>query len=215
VNGWTIDVEDGRPSREIAEAARQLDSRLIILGLSHHNLVDRLIDGDTALEVLRESDAPVLLASSKLTTLPRAIIVAVDFSPESMYAARTGLSLAAADAVIHLVHVRPPVTIFDGSGLWQEEYERVALRQLEQFEEVLSVPSGIRVEKKIVTGKPANGLAEYANTVGADLVVTGSHGAGLMRRIFLGSVAAGLLRKSERSLLIVPMPAPEKGARIA
>jgi Universal stress protein UspA and related nucleotide-binding proteins len=205
-SSWVIDVEDGRPSREIADAARRLNSRLIVLGLSHHGLIDRLIDGDTALEVLRESDAPVLLASNKLTTLPRVIVVAVDFSPESMNAARTALKLVAADAVIHLTHVRPPVTIFDGSGLWEEEYERVATQQLEKFNEVLDVPAGLEVVRKIVEGKPAHALADYANAIDADLIVSGSHGAGLMRRIFVGSVASGLLRKSERSLLIVPMP---------
>jgi nucleotide-binding universal stress UspA family protein len=203
--GWVVEVEEGRPSREIASAASTLDSRLVILGLSHHGLVDRLIDGDTALELLRESDVPLLLASKHFKSLPRTAVIAVDFSPESMAAARTAIPLLAADAVVHLVHVRPPVTIFDGSGLWEEEYERVATQQLEKFEQVLDAPAGMRTEKKIVAGKPAAALAQFAGGIDADLIVSGTHGAGLMRRIFVGSVASGLLRKSEQSLLIVPL----------
>lgn len=208
LSGWSVEVEEGKPSREIAEAARALDARVVVLGLSHHGTIDRLIDGDTALEFLKKSDAPVLLASKKLTSLPRTAVVAVDFSPESMEAARIVVPLLAADAVVYLTHVRPAVTIFDGSGLWEEEYERVATRQLAKFEQVLDAPVGLRVEKRIMAGKPASALVDFARDVDADLIVSGTHGAGLMRRIFIGSVASGLLHKSEVSLFIVPMPRP-------
>lgn len=203
---WSVEVEEGRPASEVALAARKHGASLVILGLSHHGIVDRLIDGDTALEFLRDSDTPVLLASKDFTTLPRVAVIAVDFSPESMDAARTALSLLSPDCLVHLVHVRPAVTIFDGSGLWEEEYDTVANRQLETFRETLAAPGTMHVETTIVVGKPADALVEFANKAGADLIVSGTHGAGLMRRIFIGSVATALLRKTEHSLLVVPQP---------
>ena len=205
-DAWSIETEQGRPSKEIAFSARKHFSSLVILGLSHHSVVDRLIDGDTALEVLRESDTPLLLASREFTSLPKLVVIGVDFSPESMEAARASIPLISPDSVIHLAHVRPSVTIFDGSGLWEEEYEKVAAKQLDEFIGTLAAPPTMRVEKTILLGKPAAALTDYANRIGADLIVSGTHGAGLMRRIFIGSVASGLLRKSERSLLLVPKP---------
>ena len=203
---WSIELQDGRPAREIALSARGHFASLVILGLSHHSVVDRLIDGDTTLELLRESDTPVLLASKDFSSMPKRAVIAVDFSPESMEAARASLPLLTSDCTIHLAHVRPSVTIFDGSGLWEDEYERVAAKQLEGFRETLAAPATMRVETTILVGKPAGALTDYANRIDADLIVSGTHGAGLMRRIFIGSVASGLLRKSERSLLVVPKP---------
>ncbi|HXV17625.1 MAG TPA: universal stress protein [Gemmatimonadaceae bacterium] len=203
---WTIEVEQGRPAKEIAFAARRHAASLVVLGLSHHSMVDRLIDGDTALELLRESDTPVLLASKDFVSTPKFVVIGVDFSPESMEAARASIPLLSPDCVIHLAHVRPSVTIFDGSGLWEDEYEKVAAKQLDDFKETLAAPPTMRVETTILLGKPATALTEYANKIDADLIVSGTHGLGLMRRIFIGSVASGLLRKSERSLLLVPKP---------
>ena len=211
---WEIDVEQGRPAKEIAFAADKHFASLIILGLGHHGLFDRLIDGDTALEVLRESDTPVLLASKYFSALPRRVIIAADFSPESMEAARVSLPLLSQDCEIHLAHVRPSVTIFDGSGLWEEEYEKVAETQLQTFKETLEAPATMRVESIVLVGNPATALINYANKIDADLIVSGTHGAGLMRRIFIGSVASGLLRKSERSLLVVPKPTHQQTKRM-
>jgi nucleotide-binding universal stress UspA family protein len=203
---WTIEVEQGRPAKEIASAARRHLASLVVLGFSHHSRVDRLIDGDTALELLRESDTPVLLASKDFISIPKLVVIGVDFSPESMEAARASLPLLSPDCVIHLAHVRPAVTIFDGSGLWEEEYEKIAIEQLDDFRNTLAAPSTMHVETTILLGKPASALAEYANKIDADLIVSGTHGLGLMRRIFIGSAASGLLRKCECSLLLVPKP---------
>jgi Universal stress protein UspA and related nucleotide-binding proteins len=203
---WSIEIEQGRPAKEIAFAARKNFASLVILGHSHHSLVDRFIDGDTALELLRESDTPVLLASKDFSSIPKRVLIAVDFSPESMEAARASLPLLSPDCALYLAHVRPSVTIFDGSGLWEEEYEKVAAMQLESFRQTLAAPATMHVETTILAGAPAASLTDYANKIDADLIVSGTHGAGLMRRIFIGSVASGLLRKSERSLLVVPKP---------
>lgn len=211
---WSIEVEQGRPATEIALAAARHSARVIILGQGHHGIVDRLIDGDTTLEVLRESDTPVLLASKDFSSMPKRVVVAVDFSTESMEAARVSLPFLSKDCVIYLAHVRPQVTIFDGSGLWEEEYMNVAALQLETFKQALAVPAAMRVETTILVGNPAEALAAFANKIDAELIVSGTHGVGLMRRIFVGSVASRLLRKSERSLLVVPKPTHQHTERI-
>ena len=201
---WHVEVEYGRPSAEIAKKARDRKAQLIVIGLVHHGLVDRLLDGDTALEVVHQSRTPVLLASASLQTLPRSAVFAVDFSSQSMHAARVGLRLLSDGATITLAHVAPIVTVFDGTGMWEEEYEQAATRELEKFAGALNAPAGIRIDQVLLRGSPAAALLGLSDRTKADLIVAGTRGAGLMERLFLGSVATRLMRHSTRSLLVVP-----------
>jgi nucleotide-binding universal stress UspA family protein len=201
---WHVEVEYGRPSEEIANKARDLAARLIVIGLVHHSVIDRILDGDTALEVVRQSPAAVLLASADWKALPTRAVFAVDFSAQSMQAARAGLGLLGDGATVVLAHVRPRVTVYDGMGMWEEEYENAAANELQKFAAALNAPAGVRVERVILSGIPSAAVLSLAEKNDAHLVVAGTRGAGLMQRLLLGSVATRLMRHSTRSLLIVP-----------
>lgn len=201
---WHVEVEYGRPSDEIANKARNRGAQMIVIGLVHHGVVDRILDGDTALEVVRKSPAPVLLASEEWKALPKRAVLAADFSPESVQAARAGLRLLSEDAKVVIAHVRPRVTVYDEMGMWEEEYEEVAAKELQKFAAALNPPKGTRVESAVLSGNPAAALLDLAEKEHADLIVAGTRGAGLMQRLLLGSVATRLMRHSTRSLLIVP-----------
>ncbi len=201
---WHVDVEYGRPSSEICSKARDRGAQLVVIGLVHHSVVDRILDGDTALEVVRQSPAPVLLASAEWNALPKRAVFAVDFSPQSIEAARAGLRLLAGDATVFIAHVRPRVTVFDGMGMWEEEYESAAGKELQNFVAALNVPEGMRVEVVSLSGSAASAVLGFADKEDADLIVAGTRGAGLVQRLLLGSVATRLMRHSTRSLLIVP-----------
>ena len=200
---WRVEVEYGRPSTEIADEARQRKAQLIVIGLVHHGVMDRILDGDTALEVIRHAHTPVLLASSDWKSLPKQAVFAVDFSRQSMQAARAGLRLLGDNATVVLAHVRPMPTVYDGMGMWEIEYEEAAKRELAKFAEALDAPSNVRVQKMILRGNPAAALLELGDKVDADLIVAGTHGAGFVQRLIVGSVATRLMRHSNRSLLIV------------
>lgn len=201
---WQVEVEYGRPSDEIANKARDCNAQLVVIGLVHHRVVDRILDGDTALEVVRQSPAPVLLASADWKALPKRAVFAVDFSPQSIEAARAGLRLLGDESTVFIGHVRPMVTVFDEMGMWEEEYETVAAKELRKFAEALNAPAGVRVEQVVLSGKPAAAVLGLAEKENADLIVCGTRGAGLVQRLLLGSVATRLMRHSTRSLLIVP-----------
>jgi nucleotide-binding universal stress UspA family protein len=199
-----VEVEYGRPSAEIVAKARDRKAQLIVIGLVHHGVVDRILDGDTALEVVRQSHAPVLLAASDWSGSPKTAVFAVDFSSQSMHAARVGLRLLADGATIVLAHSRPIVTVYDGMGMWEEEYETAAMKELGKFADALNAPAGMQVQHVMLSGSPSGALLELAERMAADLIVAGTHGAGLMQRLIVGSVATRLMRHSTRSLLIVP-----------
>jgi nucleotide-binding universal stress UspA family protein len=201
---WNVEVEYGRPSTEITDKAHNRHAQLIVIGHVHHNAVDRILDGDTALEVVRKAHAPVLLTSQDWQGLPKRAVFAVDFSVQSMEAARVALRLFSDTPTIVLAHVRQPVTLFDGVGVWEEEYDSVAKKELSRFAEALNAPAGVSVEQTVLSGNPSAALLEFAHNTDADLIVAGTRGAGLMQRLLVGSVATRLMHHSTRSLLIVP-----------
>jgi nucleotide-binding universal stress UspA family protein len=201
---WHVEVEYGRPSAEIAKKAREINAQLVVIGLVHHGVMDRMLDGDTALEIVRHSHTPVLLASADWKALPERAVFAVDFSAQSMEAARAGLRLMGDGSTVILTHVRPTPMVSNGMGLWEVEYEEAAKLELARFAQALNAPPGIRVEQALLRGSPSPTILAFADEKGADLVVAGTRGAGLVERLLLGSVATRLMRHSTRSILVVP-----------
>lgn len=64
-----------------------------------------------------------------------------------------------------------------------------------------------RVETiEVSEGYAANTILEKADEFDCDLIVMGTHGKGLIRHAFLGSVAEKVLRRSHRPVLSVPLP---------
>jgi nucleotide-binding universal stress UspA family protein len=59
-----------------------------------------------------------------------------------------------------------------------------------------------------VQGNPSDEIVSYANKIGAELIVVGTHGRSGLSRAILGSVAEHVLRKARTPVLVVPSPTP-------
>ena len=57
---------------------------------------------------------------------------------------------------------------------------------------------------ELIEDSPLHGIIGYVKKTGADLLVLGSHGHGVVVSLLLGSVAEGMIRKSIVPTLIVP-----------
>jgi nucleotide-binding universal stress UspA family protein len=62
---------------------------------------------------------------------------------------------------------------------------------------------GIEVESRVVFGPVVEAIIKVAEQVGADLIALASHGRSGLSQVFYGSVAAGLLQRVSRPLLLV------------
>ena len=62
---------------------------------------------------------------------------------------------------------------------------------------------GIDARIVVVTGRTVDAIIRTAETEGADLIAIASHGRSGLRRVFYGSVAAGVLHRVDRPLLLV------------
>jgi len=203
--GWTVEMRDGDPPAVIAQVAREFKARMIVIGLGHHELLDRLFGGETALHTLRVSRVPVLAVPPDFTTLPHRVVVATDFSYASVHAARIGLGLVDTATMVYLVHVAPRMELQpEAFAAWMSLYGEGVGPAFERVKAELGLPAQVTVETVSRQGKPSRELLEFARSTQADLIVTGSRGAGLVDRLLVGSTATGLIRGAHCAVLAVP-----------
>jgi nucleotide-binding universal stress UspA family protein len=75
----------------------------------------------------------------------------------------------------------------------------------ERLLEAIAVDAGLdQAERRVLTGLPAERLAELADEEDAELIVVGSRGHGALKAAFLGSVSNSLVGVARCPVLIVP-----------
>jgi nucleotide-binding universal stress UspA family protein len=204
---WHVTILDGDPASVIARTARELKARVIIVGIGHHDLIDRLFGGETALHVLRLSRVPVWAVATPFTALPTRAIVAIDFSMASVRSARAALGVFDTLTMVYLAHVAPRLELQpEAFAAWMTAYGEGVEPAFARVQAELQLPDTVTVETLTLQGKPSRELLDFARSAHADLVVTGSRGAGLMDRLLVGSTATGLIRGSACSVFGVPAP---------
>ena len=202
---WTVEIREGEPAATIASTARELDARVIIVGLGHHELVDRLFGGETALHALRLAGNPVLAVPPDFATMPMQVVVATDFSAASVAAARQALEVIDTASTVYLVHVAPQLEMQpEAFATWMTMFGEGVTTAFERVKTNLGLPDSVTVKTVSRTGRAAREILSFAESVKADLIVTGSRGAGLMGRILVGSTATGILRGARCAVLAVP-----------
>ena len=122
---WSTRIEYGEPAYEIATAAEELDATVVIAGLGHHELLDRILGSETTLRIVRTSRSPVLAVPGRFDELPKRMVVATDFSIASLDSARAALRLFPSITAVHMVHVMsrlevPPEVVVTWEGLYAE-----------------------------------------------------------------------------------------------
>lgn len=213
---WRVDAERGAPPYAIAEAAATRRASLVVLGIGRHAAFDRVFGTETALRVLRLTTCPVLAVTDDAVALPTFAVAAIDFTPASVRAALTALDVLAPGATLLLVHVKPFVDVDTAIvTAWEAAYARRVDALFERTIELLAERRGdVRLESVSVAGQPVEALLDVAAKRGADLLAVGTHGAGFVERLVLGSVATALLRRATCPVLACQQPVPAETARI-
>jgi nucleotide-binding universal stress UspA family protein len=154
------------------------------------------------------------------------ILVATDLSQNSVHAFKHAVMMARRNkAKMHLLHVVPEVDAamrsyisallvkgsLDRFEAQHEEEARLAMRaELKKFaeEELANHPGDLErlATIEVVHGHPAQQILRAADDLGADVIVMGTHGKGVLEHAFLGSVAEKVLRKARKPVFIIPLP---------
>lgn len=201
---WPVEIVMGDPAATIAQAAASSGAEMVIMGLGGHELVDRIFGDEMVLKVLRLGTTPVLAVAPTFHALPCHAIAAVDFSASCGRALELGGRLLASPGRISLVHVTQPDRDPASWSARDAAYVGTVGRALDRLIAETDVPPGVRFERKVLSGDPAQQLLNYVTTYSPDLVIAGSHGHNFLTRLMIGSVSTRLLRHSRRSMLIVP-----------
>jgi len=212
-NEWPVHIAVGSVPYEILGYAERQDAALIVMGLRHHGVVDRVLRDETTVTVARRAHGAVLAVVPSLQGLPRRAIVGIDFGPASIRAARAALDVLVRPArtntlVLRLVYV-------DRSGVdgAHEDTAGAALIKrlgveaaFEQLVRELGAPPGVRVEFVTRHGSVAEELLACADVSRADLIAIGSLRHERLERWILGSVTTEIVRDGRCSVLVIPPP---------
>lgn len=202
---WTHEVMMGRPARELTRVAETRCADLIVVGRKRHSAMDRMLGGETTLQVMRMSSVPVLAVDADIDG-PKTIVAAVDFSPSSILAVKSALQFMNGSGTIYLVFVEPaPLLVPSGvSAPVDTRFPGDLVVWFRRMVADLGIQSGIIAEPVVLGGRPASAIVQFAERVGADLIAAGSHGHGRLERFLLGSVSTGIVRNANCAVLVVP-----------
>jgi nucleotide-binding universal stress UspA family protein len=200
---WPLSIAYGRTGATIADLADHTQRRLIVIGLHVHSRADRWLGRETVLQVMRRAASPVLAVDSNRRTIPQRTLLAIDFSPSSIAAAREALRIIGGTGPVYLVHVVPRTHIPFHAEL-AAAYEPDVKRSLGDLRDSLSIPSHVETHTVVLRGDPAKELVAFADQEGVELIATGSRGFGALRGPVIGAVPTALVRASRCSLVVVP-----------
>ena len=101
---------------------------------------------------------------------------------------------------VHIMTSAAPVDFIEASVEAEQSRDaRIYLQGLEnRFRDL-----GIEVESVVEEGPPVRTIIHVAELENVDLIAMASHGLTGLARVFYGSVAAGILHRIDRPLLIV------------
>jgi nucleotide-binding universal stress UspA family protein len=136
------------------------------------------------------------------------LLVALDGSACAEHAFDLALVLAKAESsAIIVCSVADPSPTY-GAGppaMIENELTQIDVHARHVVDEALAKAKsvGANATSAVLQGQPAFEIVRYAKEIGASAIVMGTHGRSGLKRLFMGSVAEGVLRSSETPVITV------------
>lgn len=201
----SLRVVTGAVPSSIVREAVAAESSIILVGIGGHELLDRWLGTETALRIAEAAHVPVLAVPPSAGDVPARALVGVDFSPFCEDAARTAAALLGPGGELHLVHAAARPLVHQGEWVaTRTAFTEDAERDMAPLKAEIEAAYGVSVHLHVVDGDPVPELLDLAGRLPADLIAAGSHGRGFLRRLLLGSVSTGLLRRAGCPVLLAP-----------
>lgn len=208
-----VRVELGYPPQKIVEAARAEKVSLILVGSHGKGFLRELLLGSTAFDVIRSSDIPVYVekyryregevAEPVFSNRMQNVLVPVDFSRCSEEALEKVLGFGKKIEKVNLVAVIESSEDPEELEKTKKEYD-FSLKEISSRFEDIGVPVSHRVEVGLASDK----IMEVADEENTSMIVLSTRGAGRLQRLFLGSTADAVARRSKYPTLLIPCRKP-------
>ena len=201
-----VEIVDGPSASGVVDAAQRCNARVIVIGTGKHDPIGRHVYGERALEIVSIADRPVLIVPREATAESLSVaVVAVDFSPASVRAARAVLPMLSQGGRLILVHVQTAVgRPEEDPGCGNDAYGRRCAQLFAHFQRQLPSIAGVTVATRFFRGDAVGTLLAYATMRHAGVIACGRLGHSLAARIFVGSVSSALVRQATCPVLVAP-----------
>jgi len=147
----------------------------------------------------------------KPSVLPKIsrLLVPTDLSAPSLRALEAAISLIrgiprASITLVHVIEPMPTVASMDPGAILMaggDQLAEMAAGEMARLQ--LKYGRGIKLTARVLMGSPVAELSEMVNMGHYDMAVMASHGRSGLRRLFLGSVAEGLIQRANCPVLVV------------
>jgi nucleotide-binding universal stress UspA family protein len=200
---------EGAVLESIITQADILDASLLILGAHGAGFMRHWLLGANAERLLRKTLRPILAVKQHPHGAYRSVLVPVDFSSWSPGAICLAQAVAPQAKLVLMHAYELP---FEGqmrfAGVEEEtiQHHRTTTHQQASARlRQIAIDANIPVENfrsVVVHGDAAPRILEHEEEVGADLIVLGKHGAGMVEELLLGSVTKHVLAHSHSDVLV-------------
>jgi nucleotide-binding universal stress UspA family protein len=203
-------AEKGKASLQILLTAEREKVDLIVMGTQGRTGLKQVLLGSVAEKVVRRAGVPVWISRGTSATLPKKILIPIDFSDYSREALQQGVQWAkdwnAELLLLHVVDLRDlyafDLLSMEGKPSLEGELEKQAEERLKGWSKNLPISHQIRV----TLGSPVDGITETAKKEGIDLILMATHGHTGLKHLVIGSVAEQVVRYSSCSVMTLRPP---------
>ena len=132
------------------------------------------------------------------------VVVPIDFGEQSREAVDAALEMVFRPSDVHVIHVLPDLAMMAPEAIWQDITETNRRNSIEAtFRKKFEQQKYHNLTFHVAIGDAGHRIVEYAEEVGADVIVMPSHGRTGLRRLLIGSVAERVLRLAHCSVLVL------------
>lgn len=194
--------------------AREKDASLIILGSARHGPMGRFAVGGVTGEMLHSAPVPVALtprgyrapADARLRRVTCAFAGSTRsrtaFDAALQMSRRHNVPLRLATLVVRDRQMYPSQVGYDAERLVARQWAEQARESQARAMEIL--PGGVEAEAVVVDGRDWEEALDALPWEDGEVLVVGSSRLGPLRRVFLGSNSAKIVRSSPVPVLVVP-----------
>jgi len=213
-----VEIAEGVPEDVVVSAANRGDVDLLVMGTHGLSGVQKFFLGSVTEKVLHRAQVPLLSMSPSVERRPagvpepRAILMAIDFGPESQSVVRHGTWLAEhfRAKLIALHVVRVPYVVLNESSfepLTRMEVERLTeslvSKRREDLEALLPASTGADRRAVVRVGAPFEALRDAVQEHSVDMAILGAGGHGDAGIRWLGSTCHKMVRLAPCPVMVV------------
>jgi nucleotide-binding universal stress UspA family protein len=206
----TLTSKMGHPAQMLAEASD--GAAAVVVGRRGLGSAASALLGSVSNRLAIEARCPLIVVGADKLPSTGPIVVGIDASEFGTNALRyaiaeadvreTSVRAVAAYDVLHPALGADPELVARMRADVEAEAAETITRALDEAQGTTS--AAVNVEHVAVEGSAAEAILSHADD--AQLIVVGTHGKGLVRRVLLGSVSRQVLNDADRPVAVVDLP---------